>query len=245
MINNKTTHAVLLNETPITYHWVESLKAKTVRINISREQGLRVTVPVRGSRRSPINIPELLFKKSNWILKHLERIKKEEKPRLTNGGTLLYQGEPHKIFIKSDSQGTFPLFPTVVKSNQSIIIYAREASDASDLLREWFRERAKKEIPRRLEEMNLQIGLPYKKIIIRNQKSRWGSCAPNGTLSFNFRLMMAKPAVLDYVIIHELIHLQVPNHSLRFWKQVATYDPDYVSHRHWLIVQAPLLDWNP
>jgi len=180
----------------------------------------------------------LLFKKSGWILKHLERIKKEEQLRLANGCTVLYQGEPYKTFIQRD------LIPTVVQADQSIYLYVHKESDASDLLQAWFIQQAKTEIPRRLEEINSKIGLPYKRIIIRNQKSRWGSCAPNGTLSFNWRLMMAPPKVMDYVLIHELIHLKLPNHAVRFWQRVAQYDPDYLSHRSWLKRYGSSLYWN-
>ena len=239
--NATITKSLLLNGKDVTYHLIPSRRARTVRINISHEQGLRVIVPmrrVRGNRANAIDIPGLLLRKSDWILKHLERIEKSEKPRLANGGTLLYQGEPHKTFIKHD------LFPTVVRCNCVIHLYVRQASEAADLLQSWFIQQAKKEIVRRLEEINLQIGLPYRKVIIRNQKSLWGSCAPNKTLSFNWRLMMVPPKVMDYVLIHELIHLQVPNHSLGFWKRVVQYDPDYLSHRHWLKVQGPLLYWD-
>jgi len=232
------SQTILLNGTEVPYHLIESLRARTTRLMISGDQGLRVIVPVRRSRRSTLDIPRLLLQKSAWILKHLERIKKEEKPRIANGETILYQGEPHQLFIHHD------LFQNVVQSHQSIYLYVNKESDAPGLLQAWFIQQAKKEIPRRLEEINLQIGLPYCKVIIRNQKSRWGSCAPSTTLSFNWRLMMAPPKVMNYVLIHELIHLQLPNHSLRFWKRVAQYDPDYVSHRNWLKVQGSLLYWD-
>jgi hypothetical protein len=236
----KTTESLLLNGRHVSYDLIKSPRAQTIRINISKEQGLRVIIPMR-ERRNPINIQGLLLKKSAWILRHLERIeriKKEEKPRIINGGAILYQGEPHQLFIQYD------LFPTVVHAHQSIHLYTSKESDAAGLLQAWLIQQAKKEIHRRLEAINREIGLPYQKVIIRNQKSRWGSCSPSKTLSFNWRLIMAPPKVMDYVLIHELIHLQVLNHSLRFWKRVAQYDPDYATHRSWLKVQGSLLYWD-
>jgi predicted metal-dependent hydrolase len=74
----------------------------------------------------------------------------------------------------------------------------------------------------------------YSSIRIGDQKTRWGSCSSNGTLSFSWRLMLAPPRVLDYVVIHELCHLTYMNHSREFWAKVASIDPDYREHRKWL-----------
>lgn len=74
----------------------------------------------------------------------------------------------------------------------------------------------------------------YSRIRIGNQKTRWGSCSSKGTLSFNWRLMLAPPAILDYVIVHELCHLTYMNHSGDFWECVAAILPDYKEKRKWL-----------
>lgn len=74
----------------------------------------------------------------------------------------------------------------------------------------------------------------YQRITIRDQKTRWGSCSSNGSLNFNWRLIMAPEPVLDYVVIHELAHRREMNHSPRFWQHVAAVMPDYQVHRNWL-----------
>lgn len=88
--------------------------------------------------------------------------------------------------------------------------------------------------PKRCEELKELTGGCYTKITIRNQKTRWGSCSQTGTLSFNYRLMMAPPAVIDYVIVHELCHLTHMNHSKDFWNMVGSILPDYARSRQWL-----------
>ena len=87
------------------------------------------------------------------------------------------------------------------------------------------------------ERVEYYIGLTggrYSSIRIADQKTRWGSCSSNGTLSFSWRLMLAPPRVLDYVVIHELCHLTYMDHSREFWAKVASLDPDYREHRKWL-----------
>ncbi len=79
------------------------------------------------------------------------------------------------------------------------------------------------------------------RLTIRDQRSRWGSCSSNGTLSFSFRLVMTPPAVLEYLVIHELVHLDVPNHSSAFWQRVLAACPATREHERWLRRFGPLL----
>jgi hypothetical protein len=77
--------------------------------------------------------------------------------------------------------------------------------------------------------------------MIRNQRRRWGSCSADGTLRFNWRLVMAPPAIIEYVVVHELAHLRVPNHSPAFWAEVARFIPDYKARRTALRQLGPSL----
>jgi len=109
-----------------------------------------------------------------------------------------------------------------------------EKSSHTLALEKRYRNAAKDYIPKRVEYYHQFTGGNYQKITIRDQKTRWGSCSSNGTLSFSFRLMMAPPRVLDYVIVHELCHLTHMNHSKEFWNMVENILPDYKEHRKWL-----------
>lgn len=93
---------------------------------------------------------------------------------------------------------------------------------------------AKDYFPKRAAYFLPLTGGSYNRITIRDQKTRWGSCSARGTLSFNWRLMLAPPAVLDYVVVHELCHLTHMNHSAAFWALVESVCPDYRTHRKWL-----------
>jgi predicted metal-dependent hydrolase len=90
------------------------------------------------------------------------------------------------------------------------------------------------------------IGVEPARVQIRDQRSRWGSCSTRGTLSFNWRLVLAPFDVLDYVVVHELCHLREPNHSSRFWKLVEQRRPDWRAQRDWLHEHGPeLLAFRP
>lgn len=78
------------------------------------------------------------------------------------------------------------------------------------------------------------MGVKYERIEIRNQRTKWGSCSTTGTLGLNWRLMMAPPEVVDYVVVHELAHLEVQSHSDEFWRLVGEHMPDYESRANWL-----------
>ena len=91
-----------------------------------------------------------------------------------------------------------------------------------------------------------RIGVAYRRIRIGGQRTLWGSCSPRGTLSFNWRLVLAPLEVLDYVVVHELCHLCVPNHSRRFWALVEGHRPHWRQQRDWLRDHGPeLLAFRP
>jgi predicted metal-dependent hydrolase len=103
------------------------------------------------------------------------------------------------------------------------------------------RERARAELPTRLLEMAAEHGLTVTAVSIRNQRTRWGSCGRDGKISLNWRLVLMPPAVRDYVLIHELMHLKRLDHSPAYWKLVAAACPAYREARQWLRINGPAL----
>ena len=104
----------------------------------------------------------------------------------------------------------------------------------SALERQHLQNKACVVIPRRVAYYAEKLGVSYGKITLRQQKTRWGSCAANGNLNFNWRLVLAPREVLDYVVIHELAHRREMNHSAAFWRIVEAEMPDYRKYRDWL-----------
>ena len=89
-------------------------------------------------------------------------------------------------------------------------------------------------IPDRVAHFAPLVGVTYGRITVRNQRTRWGSCSSKGNLNFNCLLMLAPPGILDYVVVHELCHRKVMNHSPKFWAEVAKVMPDYKERQKWL-----------
>jgi len=98
----------------------------------------------------------------------------------------------------------------------------------------WYKERALEIISERVKLYSQQYNFAPKQVKISSAKTRWGSCSPNGTLNFTWRLVMAPLTVIDYVVAHELAHLRVKNHSSKFWKEVEAIYPEYKKQRKWL-----------
>jgi predicted metal-dependent hydrolase len=98
----------------------------------------------------------------------------------------------------------------------------------------WYKARALEFISERAALHAARFGLVHQGIRITSARTRWGSCSPEGRLNFTWRLILAPPEVVDYVVLHELAHLKVKNHSKRFWNKLQSMMPDYKSHVAWL-----------
>ncbi|WP_324669444.1 M48 family metallopeptidase [Geochorda subterranea] len=153
-------------------------------------------------------------------------------PAGDRAAVLPLRGLPHRVEVRVAPLGR----SRVVRSDSTIwvLMAPAERRRPEQLLGAWLRAEARRVIVARVAQLAERHRFRYGRIFVRAQKSRWGSCSSRGNLSFNFRLILAPPEILDYVILHELAHLRVPDHSPRFWRLVETLCPDYRSRRRWL-----------
>jgi predicted metal-dependent hydrolase len=150
---------------------------------------------------------------------------------------LLYQGVRYRSVVVADRRFS----ATVSDALRTITFHVPDKRKASSYQEEWYRQQTYEMIEARLPMLAARMNAQYNKVSVKKQKSRWGSCSKKGNLNFNLMLAAAPPAVLDYVMIHELAHVSVLDHSPRFWAIVQAADPEYKSHREWLSSFAPLI----
>ena len=120
-------------------------------------------------------------------------------------------------------------------------VSARPGDDIRAVIEDDLRRVARRELEPRLRELAAQHDLRPGRVSIRNQRSRWGSCARDGNIALNFRLVQMPPAIRDYVLLHELMHLRQQNHSRRFWRLVEQVCPGFRDAERWLRVQGKAL----
>jgi len=105
---------------------------------------------------------------------------------------------------------------------------------ARQAVENWLKAHARTHILRRVQELSGPMKVGYRSVVLKDTRSRWGSCSRIGNLNFNWRIVMAPPWIIDYLVIHELAHLREMNHSERFWRVVEGSCPDFRNHRTWL-----------
>jgi predicted metal-dependent hydrolase len=181
------------------------------------------------------DLSDVLKRKARWILGKLAEIARAASgstPRtLDSGSTVPYLDRQLTLAIERVDR---PIGVVELRGDTLRVECADPARDVIPLLGTWYRREAAKRLGQRAEELARHMGVRYSRITVRAQKTLWASCSGRGTLSLNWRLMLAPQRIVDYVLIHELSHLQEPNHSQRFWRIVAEHCPDWWERRRWL-----------
>jgi predicted metal-dependent hydrolase len=221
-----------INHQTITYTLRRSFKARSVRLEVRQQTGLAVIVP----RSYPISrVPEILRSKARWISRNLARFNQFEllpiRKKLGSGDTIPYLGRDLELVPQENHHGD-----NVVLEEAKLAVSPELFNNGllGPALEQWYRVEAARLINERTTNLGSQMGIIYKRLVIRGQKTRWGSCSHKKNLSFNWKLIMAPEPVIDYVIIHELIHLKEMNHSKKFWELVARNCPGWREHKKWL-----------
>jgi hypothetical protein len=159
-----------------------------------------------------------------WIERRLEEAREVLARVAERSGTVPYLGRPLELVAE-------PGRTRAHRRGERLLV---PAGDARPALERFYRRAARTEIRERLDRATALAGVPYSGLDIRAQRTRWASCSPSGRMSFNWRLMLAPEHVLDYVVWHEVCHLEVLDHSPRFWALLERYWPGYRDDRRWL-----------
>jgi predicted metal-dependent hydrolase len=216
----------------VPYVVKRSSVARQVRLEIKAGTGLAVILP----RRCDLDaVDDMLRAKSRWILDKMDRF--VEPTRTSGDGRVRfddfvpYLGQEVRL---ASCQDVAPVESIELQGQTLTVHWGQECLELGPLLEHWYRRQAASILGRKAREFAAVFGVGYSRFTIRGQRTRWGSCSHRGTLSFNWRLIMAPEPVVDYVVIHEVAHLKEMNHTKRFWGLVAERCPSWREQKKWL-----------
>ena len=210
--------------------WQRSARARRVSLRIDARAGeVVVTLPMRAARRAGM---ALLTTQAAWVMQRLAALA----PQLAfaPGVEVPLGGRPHVIRHDPDARGGAFLDGATIVVSGAPEFLARRVKD-------FLRAEAKRRIAVLAEGHAATLGVKIRAIRLKDTNSRWGSCAPDGTLAFSWRLVMSPDWVLDYVVAHEVAHLRELNHSPRFWAHVHSLTPNREPAQDWLRENGPAL----
>ena len=228
-----------ISNLPFSYHIRRSQRTTRMRIVVTSDN-VEVVAPAKVTEH---NIHQFVQSKQQWIIQALAKMaansQHHKSPAPTiycHGAQIPYRGASYKLAIKPSK-----LKRIKIEFCQEFIVHLPEiwvSKDHSAEIREalirWMKQASKSHVEQLVKHHAEKKQLFPQAIKIKTQKSRWGSCGIHNDININWLLIIAPPKVLEYVVVHELCHIKIRNHSAHFWALVAEHLPDYQSQRHWL-----------
>ena len=225
---------IQLQQTTVAYAF-QRVKRKTIGMSVGAD-GLEVRAPRWATVAS---VEAVLHEKSDWILRKLQASQERQKQmrhtiiEWRDGASLPFLGEqwvvrldPAHQFPHISDQGTTPKYLQVPLSLHA------QPGQIRDAVQAWLMQQAKLNFTQRLDHFAPQLGVQWKRLSLSNASLRWGTASADGSIRLNWRLIHFKQDVIDYVVVHELSHLRVMNHSPQFWETVGSLVPDYQQRRN-------------
>lgn len=205
----------------ITYTVRRSSRARRIRVNVHAHAGVEVVLPTRAPERAAAAAVSEL---RPWIERRLAQTRATLAQIKARNGAVPYLGVLLELVPQAGRS-------RVHRDGERLLV---PAGDHRPALERYYRRAARAEVQARLDRATALTGRPYSGLDIRGQRTRWASCSSSGRMSFNWRLLLAPERVLDYVVWHEVCHLEVLDHSPRFWALVERHWPGYLEDRDWL-----------
>jgi predicted metal-dependent hydrolase len=199
-----------------------SERARRIRVTVDATRGVEVVLPRRAAEREAAAAVREL---GPWIRRRVDELRLAEQTVAERGDSLPYLDETLSVQPQADRSRAH---------RRGAVLFVPAGPERVAAIERWYRRAARGEIEDRLDRACAAAGLHYEGLTIRGQRTRWASCSPSRAMSFNWRLLLAPAAVLDYVVWHEVCHLQVMDHSPRFWALLERHCPDYRTHKDWL-----------
>ena len=198
-------------------------RAKRIILRLNtKSEGVIVTLPYGVSEKEAYQMAE---RHKVWISNQLLKHPKLSSP--SEGGSFPVRGQSHHIVHSGKKRG-------LIQQDETSLIVSGEMDFLKRRLKDWLIQQAKQDITPQAYELADKLNKKINHISFKDTKTRWGSCSSGGNLSFNWRLIMAPPEILRYVVAHEVSHLAHMNHSADFWETVHFLFSDHKRARHWL-----------
>ena len=225
--------AIRYGDSRIEYRVVRSARRrKTIEITVDSPGIVTVAVP---DDTAPADVEATVRRRAGWIITRGGEASAAPPPRrFVSGESLPYLGRSVPLTVHPADGGRVEVrfshwrfdadVPRALAGDERVDA-VREAFEA------WYRERAALKLPPRADRIGRLLGVRPSAVLVRSQRKRWASCAPDGTLRFNWRTVMAPPAIVDYIVAHELAHLRVRGHGPDYWAVVAQAVPDHRRRR--------------
>jgi predicted metal-dependent hydrolase len=212
----------------IEYTVRRSKRARRVRVNVREHTAVEVVLPAHAPEKAAAAAVREL---APWIERRLSEGRRALAQVAGRAGTVPYLGTPLELTPQSGRMRAH-------RSGETLFVPVGDYRPAVERL---YRRLAREEVARRLDGAVEQVGASYSGLSIRAQSTRWASCSAKGAMSFNWRLLLAPEPVLDYVVWHEVCHLEIRDHSPRFWALVQSRCPGWREQRDWLRRYGPTL----
>ena len=214
----RPSHLIVAGQ-PVPVAVVRHRRARRYVVRVTAE-GVRLTVPRGASIAGGLAFAE---RQSGWVEREWRRQREKAAPWVP-GSELWFRGERVALSV-ADGR---------VRVGSALVDTGIAGRNLRTTVEAWMRVLAERELPARCLELSDRCRLTFARVVVRNQRSRWGTCSPNRVISLNWRLIQMPPDVSDYIILHELMHLKQPNHSRRFWREVDAVCPSWRSAERWL-----------
>jgi predicted metal-dependent hydrolase len=213
------------------YTLVRSPRARRVRVSVESDGAVLVTLPRRAPARAA---DEAVRELAPWIERRRRALKRAAAEVARTPGTVPYLGRELLLVAQPGRTRVHRRGDVLLVPDDAAPAPSEPNSDRAAALERWYRRAARDEIGARLDAAVARAGTAYTRLTIRGQRTRWASCSAKGAMSFNWRLLLAPEPVLDYVVEHEVCHLEVMDHSPRFWRLLEARVPDWRTHSRWL-----------
>jgi predicted metal-dependent hydrolase len=203
-------------------------RRKTIALIVHPDGSLEVRAPKLMTEQA---IREFVDGHADWVHKQQTRARKYAPPppkQFTEGETFLFLGQSYPLNIVAHQRPALTFDGATFRLAKSALPRAKE------YFVRWYKAQAMDTLSEQVKSIAERHGFTYQKIRISSARTRWGSFSSKGTLSFTWRLVMAPPEIVEYVVVHELVHTKIHNHSKKFWAGVAEILPEYKQRMVWL-----------